>query len=493
MATGGPLRQSLGITSFGSHVPRLRLRRESAFEAMGWYAPEMAAYRKGERAFCNSDEDALTMAVEASRRCLRHVGDRLPSRIHLASTTLPYADRLNAAILKTALGLGDNIAALDITSSQRAGTAALLAGIDRLQAAPDDTVLVAAADQRLARAGSVQALWSGDGASALALGTDDVVATFLGSHTITRDFPGHYRRRTDDFDYTWEDRFIKTVEYPVIAEVVGALLDKLSLSVDDINHLVYPCYSPAEHRRIGQRLGIADKVADSLFDTVGETGAAHPLLMLANVLEAALPGDIVVAVGVGSGADALCFRVTEAIQDKQTTAGVSRAVANKQVETNYTVFLKHRNLLVAETGIRREAPQKTALSVLHREQAFLTGLIGGQCEACGTPQLPRTRTCVNPACRAVDAQTPYPFADRTAAIKTFTADRLGPSPSPPNLYGMVQFTSGGRMLAEFTDCRLEELAVGGPVRMCFRRRYEDPMRGFSGYFWKAVPLRGEEG
>ena len=53
---------------------------------------------------------------------------------------------------------------------------------------------------------------------------------------------------------------------------------------------------------------------------------------------------------------------------------------------------------------------------------------------------------------------------------------------------MIQFDDGGRFMADFTDCELAEVWVGQPVRLSFRKRYTDKERGFSGYFWKAVPL-----
>ncbi len=61
---------------------------------------------------------------------------------------------------------------------------------------------------------------------------------------------------------------------------------------------------------------------------------------------------------------------------------------------------------------------------------------------------------------------------------------------PPHKYGMVQFDDGGRLMADFTDCDFEELLVGLPVQMVFRRRTEDEQRGFVNYFWKATPAPG---
>jgi NAD(P)-dependent dehydrogenase (short-subunit alcohol dehydrogenase family)/putative sterol carrier protein len=55
---------------------------------------------------------------------------------------------------------------------------------------------------------------------------------------------------------------------------------------------------------------------------------------------------------------------------------------------------------------------------------------------------------------------------------------------------MIQFEKGGRFMADFTDCELGEVQVGQKVSLQFRRRFVDKERGFSGYFWKAIPIPG---
>jgi NAD(P)-dependent dehydrogenase (short-subunit alcohol dehydrogenase family)/uncharacterized OB-fold protein len=124
---------------------------------------------------------------------------------------------------------------------------------------------------------------------------------------------------------------------------------------------------------------------------------------------------------------------------------------------------------------------------------MITGLVGGKCRDCGTPQYPKMDICVNPTCNRLHSQDDCEFADVPARIKTFTGDLLAASIDPPAIYGMIQFEGGGRFMADFTDCDLEELKVGLPVSMSFRRKYSHQERGFSGYFWKAVPQAGALG
>jgi uncharacterized OB-fold protein len=114
-------------------------------------------------------------------------------------------------------------------------------------------------------------------------------------------------------------------------------------------------------------------------------------------------------------------------------------------------------------------------------------LVGGRCTKTGAIQFPKSEISVAQNDRAQGTQEDYPFAERRARIVTFTADSLTYSPDPPQWYGAVEFEEGGRMTVEFTDLDAEDIAVGAPMRMMFRIKAVDEIRGFSKYFWKAVP------
>ncbi|MGI9412128.1 MAG: 3-hydroxy-3-methylglutaryl CoA synthase, partial [Hyphomicrobiales bacterium] len=193
-----------GITAFGAYVPKLRLSRQAAVEANGWFNPALKGLSRGERAICYWDEDALTMAVEAARDCLAGRDRGTIDRTMLASTTLPFKDRQNATILAEALNLSDTVASLDIASSLRCGTSALLAAFDAARANEGAQVLVAAGEHRRAKAASAQELHYGDAAAALLVGADGVVAQLVGHHQISVDFVDHYRGQSEQFDYYWE-------------------------------------------------------------------------------------------------------------------------------------------------------------------------------------------------------------------------------------------------------------------------------------------------
>ncbi|MBW1733293.1 MAG: SDR family NAD(P)-dependent oxidoreductase [Deltaproteobacteria bacterium] len=486
----------IGITSYGGYIPRLRLDRMSIYQTMGWFAPAIVMVAQGERSFCNWDEDALTMAVAASRDCLVGQDKSRVDALFLCSTTLPFSDRLNAGIVKGALNLKDQLHAADFTSTLRAGSTGIIQALSAVKSGDRNSVLVTAADKRMAKTGYFYEMWFGDGAASVLVGDTGVVAEFLGSYTVTHDFVDHYRGAANQYDYMWEERWVRDEGYSkIIPEGVSGLLDKLSMSMDEVDRLIFPCFFKSEHRKISKKLGAApEKVMDNLHEVCGETGAAHPLVMFVHALEEAKPGDCILMAGFGQGCDALCFRVTDEILNLPARQGIKGSLANKKTTDNYAKFLKFRDLIDTEMGIRAEAPTQTAMTVMWRKRDMILGLVGGRCTKCGTPQFPRMDICVNPKCRAVKSQAPYEFADVPASVKSFTGDLLAVSVDPPGIYGMIQFDGGGRFMADFTDCELSEVRVGQKVAMSFRRRYTDAERGFTGYFWKAVPLpEPEEG
>jgi uncharacterized OB-fold protein len=166
---------------------------------------------------------------------------------------------------------------------------------------------------------------------------------------------------------------------------------------------------------------------------------------------------------------------------------VSGWLARKKAESNYARYLALTGLIQLDAGMRAEFDQKTVLTALYRSRKAVMGLVGGRCTKTGAIQFPKSVISVAQNDRAQGTQEDYPFAERGARIVTFTADSLTYTPDPPCWYGAVEFEEGGRMTVEFTDLEPEDIEVGAPMRMMFRIKAVDEIRGFSKYFWKAVP------
>ncbi|HEX4534177.1 MAG TPA: OB-fold domain-containing protein, partial [Rhizomicrobium sp.] len=485
-------RNMTGITSYGAYIPRRRLQRKAIAAANSWFAPGLRG--AGERAMANWDEDPVTMAVEAARDCLP-ANDPIKDRdfvdaITFASTTMPFSDRQNAGILAAALSLADGISSLDVSSSQRAGVSALIAANDAVKSSRVKAPLVAAGEKRKARAASSQEMQFGDAAAAFTLGSTNVIAEILGSHSLTLDFVDHFRGEGEDYDYGWEERWIRDEGYSkIVPAAVKGLLEKTGVAATDIAHFIMPCTFAKLDQQIAKLCGIDPAgVRDNLAATVGDSGAAHALLMLAHVLESAKPGEKILIAQFGQGCDAVLLEAMPQLAKFAKRNGVSGSLARRKEETNYMKYLAFNGLIEMERGMRAEKDNKTPLTVLYRKNDMLMGLIGGKCRVCGTAQFPRSRICVNPNCKAVDSQEPYSFAEQPGTILSWSADFLTYAMDPPNHYGMITFAEGGRFMADITDVEQGQIDSGSKVRMAFRVKDFDERRGFRRYFWKAVPV-----
>lgn len=483
----------IGITAYGGYIPRLRLSRQAAAQANAWYAPQFAG-RKGTRAFANWDEDSITLAVAAARDALGPATQRDRGRVRallLASDTLPFAERLNAGVVAGALALDEDIEALDLGGTQRAALSAFTQAVARVRAGGGDT-LVLAADNRRTRAASAQELDYGDAAAAVLVGTEDVLAEYLGAGTVTADFVDHFRAAGEDVDYHWEERWVRDEGIAkLVPAAVKAALQQAGVAAAEVDHFLFPSTFAKMDQQLAKACGIrAEAVADNLADSVGDSGVPHGLLLLARVLEKATPGQCIVLAQFGSGAQALVFRVTEAIHSFAPARGVSRWLARGVEERNYTRFLSFKGQLQLERGMRGEADRKTALSTAWRHHQALQALVAGRCEVTGSVHFPPSRLSYD-ATPLQDTQKPHPLADRPARILSWSAEYLSWHPAPPHHYGQIDFEGGGRILMDFTDLEVGEVDAGTAMEMVFRIKDIDERRGFTRYFWKATPVRGE--
>jgi 3-hydroxy-3-methylglutaryl CoA synthase/uncharacterized OB-fold protein len=468
----------VGIVSYGSYVPYRRLKRAAIGAVLG------TAPGKGERAVASFDEDSVSMAVEAARDALRAAPNARIAAVFFATTTPPYADKLNAAVLGAAARLPLEIRASDLTGSIRAGLTGLLHGADAVRGGATQA-LVAIADCRLAAPEAKAEQANGDGAVAFVLGSERPLAAIEATVSLTREFLDTWRTPDERFPHTWEERFALTQAYaPLLGQAVQGVLEKAGIAPGDLASVILDAPNPRAADEIARRLKLQPaQIADPLALTVGQTGAAHASLLLANVLASAKPGDRILVATAADGADALVLRVTDAVTGYAQTRSVGRLIESKG-DVPYGRYLKWREIIPTEPP-RRPDPERPAGPPMLRSETWKYGFVGSRCTACGTPQLPPQRVCVQ--CRARDQMEPYPFADRSARVATFTLDHLAFSLNPPTITVVVDFEGGGRFLCEMTDCDPEKVAIGDEVEMTFRRLHT--AGGVHNYFWKARPKR----
>jgi 3-hydroxy-3-methylglutaryl CoA synthase len=475
---------AFGITAWGGYVPRLRLERSAIAATHAWMAPSLKGLAKGRRAYCSWDEDVVTMAVEAARTCLGRRDRASVQNIYLASTTAPSADLQSSAIVSVALRLDGSVRAMDFGGSQRAGVAALSAGLR----SGSRSTLVIAAERPRARPASTQEMQYGAGAAAFLLGHENVAAEILGSACATTLLVDHFRASGEAYDYFWEERWIRDEGYLKIgASTVSAALSDAGVAPSDVTRFIFPAPTRGVGDAVAKDAGIPPAaVADALDVDGGFAGAAHSLLMLANVLDSASPGDLIVVAGFGQGSDVIVLRATEAVtaaRPAQTIADVLGAGVSVSAYAQMASFYDEINV---DWGMRAERDTKTALTEQYRSSDQVNGFVGGRCGSCGQVQFPQLSYCVN--CQAPASElAPVCLAEESAQVMTYTADALMYHPSPPLYVGFVQFDVGARLLMEFVDVQPDNFEVGTHLRMRFRIKEKDVTRGYYRYFWKAAP------
>lgn len=473
----------IGISRFGAYIPRLRLDRAVIAAAHAWMAPGLRGQAKGSRSFTSWDEDAITMAVEASRDALAGTELSDVAAVRLASTHLPYADLQNAAIVARAVGLPRAVASSDAAGSQRAGTSALLQALKGTE-----TSLVIGSDNPFGKPASVQELSFGAGAAAFLVSSENIAARLIGSATVSDVFVDHFRSAEVESDYNWEERWVRDEGYAkIVPGAVKAALESAQIAIGDIQHFVMPSYLKGAADAVAKKVKFAGSVAPGLEDGVGYAGAAHALLMLAATLEQAQPGERILLVGFGQGADVLIFQVTDAIAAARPPRGVATCIADALPTDSYLRMLSFYNGLSAEWGMRSEKSAKTALTEQYRSADQIEAFNAGKCGSCGTVQFPQLQYCVN--CHAQSGGfTDVSLRDETAEVLTSTADWLSYHPAPPLWVGFVRFETGARVLMEMVDIGKDGIDTGAKLRMVYRIKEKDRQRGYNRYFWKATPL-----
>ena len=433
-----------GITAIGSSVPRARLPGRLVAESHGWFEPSLKSAATVSRSFCGWDEDAISMAVEAARHVVSDPDEI--ANVELASTTLPFADRSNAGLLREALGLSEQATLIDSGGSMRAATSALLRAIDC-----DRERLVIASDCVESKPASATEATLGHGAAAVRVGHGEPIAILRGKASLNQDFVDHYRAAGEAFGYQLEARWTRDAGYRAQTEATfAAALKDAGLADGNVDHLAVAA-PPALAKAIARTLGKKD-LGTALSSRIGYCAAAQPLLLLNFALESAGVGETIAVIAVGQGVDVLIFELTRelAIRDlaRQLDAGVE--------ETNYTRYLALRRLLELEEGIRAERDNRTALAAFWRKHEAITGFVGGKCGNCGTLQFPPSKVCVQ--CGAEGSQEPTRMADMPGIVRSYTEDWLAFTPNPPLVFGNVGFDDGANVMMEFTDIAAGELA-----------------------------------
>lgn len=450
-----------GIAAYAAHLP-VHLLADNRLD------PSVGRAPRATRSVASYDEDAVTLAVEAARRLGR---SPLPgAHLLLATTEAPYDAKTSATVVHEALGLEPGVAGVDLRGHR--------SGVSALDLATRTGALAVAAEVRTTRPGAPDELAQGDAAVAF-VGGGTEAAEVLARASATTEMLERWRLPGERHDRVWDERFTASLLLEAATDAASRALAEAGVERPD----AVVVSSSNARAAAGIRRALGSGGADAAVEAVtGFTGAAHPGLLLADALDRAEPGALVLLVSATDGADALLLRVGEGVRAARGGPSVVAQLTRRR-PVSYGRYLQWRGLLDVQ-GPARPASPAPASPPVHRRRGWKYRLEAVRCDACSAVTTPPGRACA--ACGSLEGGKPVPLRDADFRVVSVTQDALTTMPEPAVAMVVADVEGGGRLSAYATDCEAGEVAVGMTMVPTFRRLWTTD--GIHNYFWKLRPV-----
>ncbi len=337
----------IGIVSYGSYIPKYRIRVEEIARIWG----ENADAIKGglgiyEKSVPDIDEDAATIAVEAAREALSRakIDAKKIGAVFVGSESHPYAVKPTATIVGEALSIGNEFFAADLEFACKAGTAGMQICYAMVKAQIIEYGLAIGAHTSQARPGDALEYAAAAGGAAFLIGKDPI-AEIEATYSFTSDTPDFWRRDLQPYP-SHGGRFTGTPAYfrHVISAAKG-LMEKYNYSPDDFDYAVFHQPNAKFPMRAAKILGFSSEKVEQgmVVRAIGNTYSGSSLIGLCAILDVAEPDEriLLVSFGSGAGSDAFAIRVTEKIKEFSRKPAVWEKIERK-VYVDYAIYLKHR-------------------------------------------------------------------------------------------------------------------------------------------------------
>lgn len=340
----------VGIVSYGSYIPKYRIRVEDIARAWKKDDNEVStSLGLTDKSVPGCDEDAVTIALESAISALSGVEGPIRDNIDVlfvGSESHPYAVNPTSTIVGELLGLGHNYLAVDMEFACKAGTTAIQTIAGLIAAGHASFGLAIGSDTAQGKPHDFLEYTAAAGGAAYIIGKEHLVAKLLADTSYSSDTPDFWRR--DGMRYpSHAGRF--TGEPAYYQHVLGAarrLLDMTNTTPSNYAYCVFHMPNGKFPREVAKRLGFtSEQLAPSLIvDSIGNPYSASSMLGLAAVLDQAKPNQkiFMVSYGSGAGSDAFVFETTEALGKRKQT--VQDHIANKTY-IDYVQFLKQTHKL----------------------------------------------------------------------------------------------------------------------------------------------------
>ncbi len=341
------------IVSYGSYVPRFRIRAEEIAKEWGENPENIKSglfiYSKS---VPGPDEDVLTISAEAAKNALKRtdLDKNKIGAIYVGSESHPYAVKPTSSILVEALGLSYDIHSADYEFACKAGTAAMQNVMAMVDSGQIESGIAIGSDTSQGAPGDALEYSASAGGTAFVIGKNGI-ADFNATLSFTTDTPDFWRREGEKYPshggrFTGEPAYFKHV-------LTGAkkMMERQSTKPEDYDYAVFHQPNGKFPTRVAKMLGFKDEqVKDGLLTPyIGNTYSSSMIIGLSAILDKVESGDRILAVAFGSGAgsDAFDITVNDRIKSmkREKAPGVMEQV-NKPIWIDYATYMKYRGKII---------------------------------------------------------------------------------------------------------------------------------------------------
>ena len=341
----------VGIVGYGGYVPRFRIKAEEIARIWG---QDPKAIIKGlgitEKSVPNTDEDTVTISVEAGRIALKRAGiePKKVGALYIGSESHPYAVKPSGTVVQEALELGPELMLADYEFACKAGTAAMQNVYALVKAGLVEYGMAIGADTSQGKPGDALEYSAAAGGAAFIFGKDPV-AVLEETCSFTTDTSDFWRREGRDYPQHGARFTGKPAYFKHVVSSTEALLNKLGAKVDDFDYYVLHMPNAKFPVSAAKILGMPlEKLERSLVvKRIGNCYSGSSPLGLCNVLDIAKPGEriLMTSYGSGAGSDSFAFRVTDRIEDIRKRGPMLEEFIERKTYIDYGVYAKFRRKL----------------------------------------------------------------------------------------------------------------------------------------------------
>jgi hydroxymethylglutaryl-CoA synthase len=341
-----------GIVSYGVYIPKYRIKVNEIARVWGAGSDIPQSLKVFEKSVPGTDEDAVTIAVEAARNAIKRSGvdAKRIGAIYAGSESHPYAVKPTGTIIGEAIQASSNFTSADFEFACKAGTAAVQACLGLVSSGLIDLGLAVGTDVSQGAPGDALEYTAAAGGAAYVIGSRDLLAEIESFYSFTTDTPDFWRREGMPYPehggrFTGEPAYFKHV-----TSAAKGLLEKMGTKPEDYDHAVFHQPNGKFPVKVAKILGFTkEQIAPGMMvPTLGNTYSASCLIGLAATLDLAEPGDriFVTSFGSGAGSDAFSIKVTDKIEEIRNGAPSVRDYLGKAVYLDYAIYAKHKGKLI---------------------------------------------------------------------------------------------------------------------------------------------------